>query len=318
MLIASAKYASSIEAELARRGIALKRTSEGFAGPCPRCGGTDRFSVNTRKQIFFCRGCGGKGDLVDLVQFLDGVTIHEAIAILIGDEPVRGAADRRMFSDAPLSDDREKAKIGNGGDEQKKLEAAHRIWQEAVAIKNTAGEHYFARRGITLGDAPNYGGLRWCRRCPWENGTAPCVVARFTDAVTGEARGIWRRAIDGRKPKSLGPTRGCVIRLWPDEDVTTGLVIGEGVETTLAAATRFVCDGTLLQPAWAATSAGNLENLPILPGIDALTIVADNDENERGQDAARQCAARWAKAGREVVVYPYSVTGGDFNDAVRQ
>jgi hypothetical protein len=27
---------------------------------------------------------------------------------------------------------------------------------------------------------------------------------------------------------SLGPTAGCVIRLWPDEAVTLGLVIGEG------------------------------------------------------------------------------------------
>jgi hypothetical protein len=89
-----------------------------------------------------------------------------------------------------------------------------------------------------------------------------CVIARFTDAVTGEALGIWRRPIDGNKPKSLGAMRGCVIRLWPDEDVTGGLVIGEGVETTLCVATRFKRRGTLLQPAWAAASAGNLENFP--------------------------------------------------------
>jgi hypothetical protein len=31
---------------------------------------------------------------------------------------------------------------------------------------------------------------------------------------------------------------GCVIRLWPDDMVELGLVLGEGVETTLAAATR--------------------------------------------------------------------------------
>jgi DNA primase len=66
MLITHAKNAP-IEAELARRGITLKRTSEGFAGPCPRCGGTDRFSVSTRKQVFNCRGCRGKGDVIDLV-----------------------------------------------------------------------------------------------------------------------------------------------------------------------------------------------------------------------------------------------------------
>jgi phage/plasmid primase-like uncharacterized protein len=305
MLITRAKNIP-IEAELFRRGITLKRTSEGFAGPCPRCGGTDRFGVSTRKQVFNCRGWGAKGDVIDLVQFLDNVSVREAIEIL-GDEPVR---ERQATITAP-------AKISNGDDERERLEAAHRIWRETVAIKDTAGEAYFARRYITLGNVPSYGGLRWHPRCPWENGTAPCVVARFTDPVTGEARGIWRRPIDGSKPKSLGRTRGCVIRLWPDEDVTSGLVIGEGVETTLSAATRFTCRGTLLQPAWAATAAGNLENLPILPGIDALTILADNDANGRGQDAAKQCAARWVKAGREVILYTPRVTGSDFNDALR-
>src|SRR5262249_58953752 len=111
-------------------------------------------------------------------------------------------------------------------------------------------------------------------------------VARFTDAVTGEARGIWRRPVDGGKPKSFGPMRGAVIRLWPDEDVTTGLVIGEGVETTLSAATRFAYRGTLLRPAWAAASAGNLENFPVLPCIEALTILPGNAAHQPGPDPA--------------------------------
>jgi DNA primase len=74
MLITHAKSVP-IESELARRGIKLSRTSEGFAGPCPQCGGTDRFSVNTRKQVFNCRGCGGKGDVIDLVRHIDGGSI---------------------------------------------------------------------------------------------------------------------------------------------------------------------------------------------------------------------------------------------------
>jgi hypothetical protein len=39
---------SSIEAEIARRGIVLRRVGAELVGPCPRCGGTDRFSVNPR------------------------------------------------------------------------------------------------------------------------------------------------------------------------------------------------------------------------------------------------------------------------------
>ena len=111
--------------------------------------------------------------------------------------------------------------------------------------------------------------------------------------------------------------RGCVIRLWPDKDVTSGLVIGEGVETTLSVATRFKLHGALLQPAWAATSAGNLESFPILPGIDALTVLADHDANKRGLQATLRCAERYEDAGRETYWYMTNKPG-DFNDLVRQ
>jgi len=60
-----------IEDELARRGIKLNGKVE-RAGPCPNCGGDDRFSINTSKQVFNCRKCGGRGDVIALVQFLDG------------------------------------------------------------------------------------------------------------------------------------------------------------------------------------------------------------------------------------------------------
>ena len=123
---------------------------------------------------------------------------------------------------------------------------------------------------------PDHGGLRWHPTCPWEGGTKP-VRRALTTAVDNKPRGIWRRPIDGTKPKALAPTAGCVNRLWPDAAVETALVLGEGVETTLAASTRIEHRGTLLQPAWAAGSAGNMANFPVLSGIEALTILVDND-----------------------------------------
>jgi phage/plasmid primase-like uncharacterized protein len=308
-MLARAK-AVPIQDELARRGITLKRIGTELVGPCPVCAGTDRFGVNIRKQVFNCRGCQRGGDVIDLIMFLDSVSVAEAIATLTSEQ---ARPTRRPVMAPPA------VKVSNNGDdERQRLEAARRIWSEAGPIKGTAGEAYFERRGIALGDVPNCGGLRFHSRCLWESGTAPCVVARFTDAITAAPRGIWRRPVDGGKPKSFGPMRGAVIRLWPDEDVTTGLVIGEGVETTLSAATRLMSRGTLLRPAWAAASAGNLENFPVLPGIEALTILADNDANERGQDAAKRCAVRWAQAGREVIKFTPHKTGCDFNDtAVR-
>src|SRR5262249_57293751 len=105
-------------------------------------------------------------------------------------------------------------------------------------------------------------------------------------AARGGGRAFARPPLARRKPMSLGPMRGCVIRLWPDEDVTTKLVIGEGVETTLSVATGLPSrDGTMFRPAWAAASAGNLEDFPVLPGIEVLTIAADNDANGCGQHA---------------------------------
>ena len=58
-------------------------------GPCPRCGGTDRFSINVRKQVWNCRGCQKGGDVIAFVQFLDGCNFQQAIASLTGD-PIDG------------------------------------------------------------------------------------------------------------------------------------------------------------------------------------------------------------------------------------
>jgi phage/plasmid primase-like uncharacterized protein len=74
-----------IEHEIARRGIALKRAGAELIGPCPCCGGTDRFGAHTRKQVFNCRGCGAKGDVIALVQHLDRCDFKDAIATLAGE-----------------------------------------------------------------------------------------------------------------------------------------------------------------------------------------------------------------------------------------
>ena len=143
------------------------------------------------------------------------------------------------------------------------------------------------------------------------------MIARYTTAIGNEPKGIWRRRIDGGKPKALGPTAGCVIRLLPDDAVEQGLVLGEGVETSLAAATRIEHRGTLLQPAWAAGSAGNMAKFPVLTGIGALTLLVDNDESGAGQRAADECAARW-EVFADVTILKPTFLGADFNDWVQQ
>ena len=295
---------------VARQRATLKRVSSAeFAGPCPRCGGRDRFAVNTRKQAFNCRGCGAHGDVIALVQFLDDIDFKMAVKRLTGGRwrPLRTVAQHIAADLGKASPD-----PPQGDDEAKRLKHAGAVWNEAGPV-GPEGEAYLARRGIFLDDVPDHGGLRWHSRCPWGVGTAPCLIARFTDAVTAEPRGIWRRPVVGEKPKALGPTAGCVIRLWPDVSVELGLVLGEGVETTLAAATRITHRGTLLQPAWAAGSSGNMASFPVLAGVEALTLLVDHDANGAGERAAEQCASRWADARKEVIrLIPGDL--GDFND----
>ncbi|MCW5634724.1 MAG: toprim domain-containing protein [Rubrivivax sp.] len=148
---------------------------------------------------------------------------------------------------------------------------------------------------------------------------APALVALVTDAVTGEPLTLHRTWVrsDGTKapferPRMLLPRHrkaGGAVRLWPDEAVSHGLAIAEGVETALSLAHAFA-------PVWACLDAQNLAAFPVLGGIECLTIAADNDE--AGRDAADACARRWHAAGREVRIVMAPEAGADLNDLARE
>jgi phage/plasmid primase-like uncharacterized protein len=310
-----------LEDELTRRGIRLKGRVE-CDGPCPRCGGTDRFSINTNKQVWNCRGCGKGGDVIDLVQHLDGCNFVTAVEVLSGTPRPPGNDQQKIDSKRLHAFAEQHAQEHGQRDTEaqeqarRQLRYAEQLWRESSPTLAPEALDYFARRGIELDDVPEGGGLRWHPRCPWEDGTRPCVVARFTRPLSNKTGGIWRRPITGEKPKTLGPMRGGVIRLWPDDYVTVGLVIGEGVETTLAAATRIAHKGTLLQPAWATGCAANMAAFPVLAGIESLTILVDHDASGAGQRAAEECAQRWRTTGCEVIRLTPSAVGTDFADIV--
>jgi hypothetical protein len=78
--------ATRVEDELARRGTKLVGKNE-RAGPCPKCGGDDRFSINCQKQVWNCRGCDKGGDIIELVQHLDGSEFVPAVEKLAGSPP---------------------------------------------------------------------------------------------------------------------------------------------------------------------------------------------------------------------------------------
>jgi DNA primase len=66
-------------------GLGLKGGRRDLAGPCPQCGGNDRFAVNLNKQVFHCRGCDASGGgAIDFVMFIEGCNVKGAIEILTG------------------------------------------------------------------------------------------------------------------------------------------------------------------------------------------------------------------------------------------
>jgi hypothetical protein len=68
---------------------------------------------------------------------------------------------------------------------------------------------------------------------------------------------------------------------------------------------------------WALGSAGAIQTFPVLPGIDALSILLETDDDGANERAAQECARRWTEASREVLlVTPLLV--GDMNDVARR
>jgi phage/plasmid primase-like uncharacterized protein len=307
-----------IDDEIAGRGIKLTGRGLERCGPCPKCGGTDRFAISTSKQIWNCRGCQRGGDVISLVQHLDGCTFDAAVATLRRQDPTFGGIGNNA---APHVPNRVLKTQGRSGVEPAREALA--IWSAAREPQDTPAWAYLFRRGVALEALPSRinEALRFHPNCPWHDQRRMCLVALWTDIISGETRAIHRRPItpDGENLghwRAWGPTTGCVIRLWPDDEISQDLVLGEGIETVLAAATRIVHRGTLLQPAWAAGDAGHIGAFPALPGVEALTLLVDADENGIGQCGAAECARRWTAAGRQVIRLTPRLVGADFNNLI--
>lgn len=204
----------------------------------------------------------------------------------------------------------------------RKMEAARRLWREGVPIAGSVAEAYLVGRGIRLAAWPE--ALRFHPACGRRSASSPdaiewhpAMIGLMRDAETGESLGVHRTYLrldgsdrlrdDGGK-KMLG--RNGVVMLTEPEDVTLGLHITEGIESGCAALALG------LAPCWAATSAGAIARFHVLPGIEALTLLADADT--AGIKAARECAGRWRTAGREARILRPRRDGTDMNDLVRQ
>jgi hypothetical protein len=236
--------------------------------------------------VWFCHRCGSKG-----------VTGR-------GHVTGRGSPDKPTVPSA---------------DTATKTERARRTINASRLAKGRLPEAFVNRRGIDLPDNTpllfNPDVWHWPSKQSLPAMVSPIVRIDAPDnsAPMGAHLTFLRR--DGSDKAKVvparlysGPKAGGVVKLTPDEEITTGLAIGEGIETCLAARMAGL-------PTWACLDSGNMAAFPVLSGVECITLLADHDE--AGIKAARECAARWQAAGKEARIAIPSRPGFDWNDEIR-
>ncbi len=188
---------------------------------------------------------------------------------------------------------------------------ALQLWNEARDPRGTLVADYLASRGLTLPDDVANDVIRFHSALRFEGKLVGGMVALFRNIKTNKPCGIHRTFFDSEgcklDRKMLGRARGAAIKLDADENVTLGLHVGEGVESSLAAWLAG------FRPVWALGSAGGIAAIPVLSGIEAITLLGETGDGGANQRAAQGCAAQWIEAGREAFLVTPQV-GGDLND----
>jgi hypothetical protein len=267
----------------------LKRAGREWVGPCPGagCGGNDRFSINTAKNVFNCRICGAKGGAIDLVMLVLGLDFKAALEWLAGPvqeltpaervERARRAEENRQRQAAEASRFREKA-----------IRDARALWEASLPAEATPVRAYLTCRGIPEDRYPVLPScLRFHPECRYmePDGTAwrevhrgPAMIAAV-QGQDGKFSGIHRTWIDLGQPKgkaripdpksdktlpakkTLGSIKGGAIRLSGPLSEAAVMVMAEGIETTLSALASGLPPGAVY---WSGISLGNLSGARIM------------------------------------------------------
>jgi hypothetical protein len=257
----------------------LRSVWEELVGPCPRCGGDDRFSISTRKRLFNCRKCGAKGDVIGLVMHVRQVSFPEALEWLCG-PPKKISAEEQAQREEAAEANRQARAAEAARYRARAVADARRVWSAGVAAAGTAVRDYLTRRGIEPALYPHLApALRFhpalpymvsdggfCREVhcgpamlaaiqgadnrfcavhrTWLDLDQPKGKAVITDPVTGEVL---------QAKKVLGAKKGGAIRLF--QGLGSVLVMGEGIETTLSACVAGAVAGASY---WAGVDLGNM------------------------------------------------------------
>ena len=256
-------------------------------------------------------GCGYALSLADgesglLVKCFGGHDFNEIMDVLVQ----YGLLDDDNYSVAPTLRDSDPHKLAR--------ERAIKIAHACKVYESTRPDErvlvYLRSRAIELTSPV----LRFSEQAPHRLGIRlPAMLAPIVN-VNGEQIGthLTYLRVDGTGKADLpkefqretrGAIRGGVIRLSP-HDPSCELVIGEGLESALAASQIFVL------PAWAAIYADNLKSTLALPATARrILIAADNDISGTGEHAAAEAQRRWIGEARAVRRLLPKAPGEDFN-----
>jgi hypothetical protein len=246
---------------------AVKARGRRGVGPCPSCGGKDRFSVDGNKGSFYCRGHAREGgDVIAMVMHITGASFMGACEEITGEAmPKRKPGDDVRRADPKLIEqrrldaeaERNRRETEARDYRQREIDRAHTIWNDATAIAGTPAENYLRGRGVA---APTGARLRFHRDLKFWHYTAEgivalhrgfAMVARIDDAdhrfigchctwIDLSTRKGKAEIIDPESGEILpakkvrGSQKGGHIHLGGDPRTARHLVTGEGIETTLA------------------------------------------------------------------------------------
>jgi len=248
--------------------------------------------IDFHKGLFADYEAGEAGGVLDLVRYTTGDDPREWLERNGLNMPAPAARPRRRTTEDHGAERRDAT-----DEERERIEVARNLWKEGEAVDVRCVTDYFASRCLKLGDTSQ---LRFHPKTPWRPpGEAlqyrPCLLVAYRNLDDDQMTGLSRILLDEPEcwPKTqrmmLGVVRRAAAKLVPVKHV---LAVAEGVETAIAA--NMMGYG----PAWALGSAGAVANFPMLPGIERLILLQEN--NFASRDAVARCGRRWMRAGRKV------------------